>query len=166
MSANGTFNYQDGTTQKISGRIVLMVNGIQVWSGQLQKPGDQEFDTPASGQYYITLTIRRQHVQNTDFHLLIFPVTPAFQNGGAVSSHKLRIYNDSTNSLLSEEDLQPATDPHSQMSAIFQVSEMVPKGDFLRVELIAQISLENDHSPQTPVFGGSCCGMGFADNVS
>jgi hypothetical protein len=160
----GTITFDDGTVQKISGYSIIMHNAIQLWSGELKKNGEK-YDTPASAQYYIALTIRRQRADKK-FHLLTSPIFHGFKDGGdVVGSHKLRVYNESQNALLWEQVLTVSSDPHSNASFDFETSDVVGQKDFLKVEVVAQIALANSNSPVNPVVGGSMCGIGFLDNV-
>jgi hypothetical protein len=167
MAGNGAITFPDGTTQKIAARVAVMASGIQIWSGHLhhlEHGQDHVQDTPASAQYYITLAIRRQRIENNIFHLIIFPVQRLYKDQDA-GHHRLRIYNDSSNTLLKEQDLSVAADPNQSLEAIFEISGLVSKRDFIRIEVVAQIALTNPNSPVQPVAGGSYCGIGFADNV-
>jgi hypothetical protein len=160
FTATGTITFTNGTVQKVTGQVPVMLSAMQIWSGRVH-----EQDTPASAQYYINQTIRRQRVQNIKFHLVILPVQRAF-DGHDVGYQKLRIFNDSTNALLQEQDLVLAADPHAALQGFFEVSDMVGVNDFLRAEIIAQIALSNPNSPQNPIVGGSIVGAGFLDNAT
>jgi hypothetical protein len=159
FSGAGTITLIDKPAVKVAGDIIAMLSEISLWSGKLK---DQ--DVPASAQYYITLTIRRQHLANAQFSLVVLPVMRSTSTGD-VGYHKLRVYNDSTNTLLQEQDLALSSDPDSNLKAILNISDLVAIQDFVRVEVIAQFALINSNSPITPVSGGSICGVGFIDIV-
>ena len=159
FTASGTFTPNNGPAQKLAGNVIAMISGISLWSGKLK---DQ--NTPAKAQYFITLTIRRQRLANSKFYLVTLPIKPAFSTGD-VGSHKLRVYNDSQNTLLQEQDLVPPSDPQSNALGCLDIEGLVEQGDFIRVELISRFALTTDNSPETPMSGGSLVGMGFVDVV-
>lgn len=153
----GGYYLPDGKYQKLTGKILGMANTITLWSGLLN---DRDH-TPASAQYYITLTIRRRYTAGSKkFHLLYFPVTRmANVSANNAGHYKLRVYNDSNNTLLGErEELRAGFMPGG---LITNISNLVSVGDTVRVEYIAQLALTNPNSPKAFVKGGSSCGMGF-----
>jgi hypothetical protein len=102
FEANGSMSpLAGGVTQKVSGQIAVMLSGLQLTSGrakQIDGHGDF-YDTPAAADYYITLTIRRQRVSGVKFHLWVLPIRHAFDAGGDVGQHTLRVFDDSTSAL-------------------------------------------------------------------
>jgi hypothetical protein len=153
----------NGTVQKITGQVPIMLSGIQLWSGQI-KVKDSWEDTPASANYNITQTIRRQNLKNYKFHLVILPVQPAYK-GQDVGHNSLQIWQDPDNKLLRKKDLLPGADLWLNCEFISEISDWVNEGEFLRVEVIAELRLSNSHSRVESVTGGSYCGAGFLDNA-
>jgi hypothetical protein len=167
-AATGTITFTNGTVQKVSGQVVGMCSGMEVWSGTMKDPNGNPHDTPAQSKYYIALSLRRQAPSTSagpQFHLAILPIQRAYDSGD-VGSNTLLVIDDSTGALLSQQDLPLSSDPHNNMSCIYEISKLVNAGDFLKVQVISQLALTNPNSSANPVAGGAVCGIGFLDNAS
>ena len=156
---------KDGKPHEAAGQIPVMLNAISIWSGKMRDSHSNDHDTPASAQYYVTQVIRRQRVAHLNFHLYIIQTQCAYQNVPVAGTHKIRVYNDSTNVPLQELDVPYPPDPHTFGQMISYLSDLVNVGDILRVELIAQLALSNPNSNAHPVCGGAFSGAGFLDEA-
>lgn len=159
-----TVRTADGKDVKIAGQVPVMLNAIQLWSGTHRLDGN-DVDLPASAQYYVTQLVRRQHLENSKFDVIAFPVMSAFEHR-PVGDHKIRIFNESRNILLLEKDLTfkgDLADLFYNAEYFFHVSDSVALNEVVRLELIAQIALSNANSPIQSVVGGSYSGAGFFD---
>lgn len=157
----------DGTVQKFTGGLYIMLSGIQLWSGEI-KVHEKWEDTTVNAEYSIKQSISRQITKSSKFDLLILPPIPAFKDQD-VGHALLHILKDPGGDLLEEKDLSPGSgdDPWLfNLRTIPEISSRVTgEHEYLKVEVTAEIHLHNEHSKVAPVVGGSYCGLGFADYV-